>query len=329
MVPTRKQKRLKQKVLIIKMGYSETLDKALSITTSLGDVLRTTFILNYYKDWAVDWLVDGRAQQLLEHNKYIHRIFIYNPSIINELKKEYYDLVINLEKIPEVCFLASSLNAKQRLGFGLKGGQAHIGNYLKNIIGDSDLIEICREHSKKKLNQHCFQEILAKALNKTWKQERYILGYKPKSNIKYDIGFNWTTSDKWTNKSWPESCWQRLEVLLKDKYTISWQKGLSNIYNYIDWINSCRLVVTADTLGLHICLALGKRVVALFGPTSHKEIYSYGCGPYILPASDYKCIPCLKPVCNKKKKCMKYILPEKVKEKIENEFKSRSYSKKL
>ncbi|MDD5130453.1 MAG: glycosyltransferase family 9 protein [Candidatus Omnitrophica bacterium] len=328
MVPARKQKRVK-KVLIIKMGYSETLDQALSITTSLGDVLRTTFILNYYKDWEVDWLVDGRAQQLLEYNKYIRRIFIYNPSIINELKKEYYDLVINLEKIPEVCFLAGSLNAKKRLGFGLKGGRAYPGNYLDNIVGDSNLIGICREHSKKKLNQNCFQEILATALKKTWRQERYILGYQPKSKIQYDIGFNWTTSNKWTNKAWPEAYWQKLEALLKDKYTVSWQKGLSNIFNYIDWINSCRLVVTADTLGLHICLALGKRVVALFGPTSHREIYAYGCGPYILPVSDYKCIPCLKPTCSKKKKCMEYILPEKVKEEIENEFKNHRHSKEL
>jgi heptosyltransferase-2 len=311
------------------MGYSETLDKALSVTTSLGDVLRTTFILNYYKDWKVDWLVDGRAQQLLEYNKYINRIFIYNPSIINELKKEAYDLVINLEKIPEVCFLSGSLNTRKRLGFSLKGSQTHVGNYLNNIVGDSKLIEICREHNKKKLNQYCFQEILAKVLKKKWKKERYILGYKPKSNIQYDIGFNWTTSNKWTNKSWPEPCWQQLETLLKDKYTISWQRGLSNIFNYIDWINSCRLIVTADTLGLHICLALGKKVIALFGPSSHREIYFYDCGQYILPVSNYKCVPCLKPTCSKKKMCMEYISPENVKEKIEKEFKNRVSSRKL
>lgn len=320
---------MKKKVLIIKMGYSETLDRALSVTTSLGDVLRTTFILNYYKDWKVDWLVDKRAQQLLEYNKYINRIFAYNPSIVDELKEQSYDLVINLEKIPEACFLSDALNTKKRLGFGLKGYDLHVKNYLNYIVGDSKLIEICRERNKKKLNQHCFQEILAKVLHKTWKEERYILGYKPKSNIQYDIGFNWTTSNKWTNKSWPKAHWRKLETLLKDEYTISWQRGLSNIFNYIDWINSCRLIVTADTLGLHICLALGKRVIALFGPTSHREVYLYECGSYILPALDYKCIPCLKPICHKNKMCMEYILPKIVKGKIDNEFENHFNSRKL
>lgn len=320
---------MKKKLLIIKMGYSETLDRALSVTTSLGDVLRTTFILNYYKDWKVDWLVDGRAQQLLERNKYINRIFVYHPAIIDELKKQTYDLVINLEKIPEACFLSDSLNAKQRLGFGLKESSRHEKDYFNYIVGDGRLLEICRQRSKKKLNHHCFQGILAKVLKQTWKGERYILGYKPVSKIRYDIGFNWTTSNKWVNKSWPKSHWQSLESLLKNKYTISWQKGLSNIFNYIEWINSCRMVVTADTLGLHICLALGKKVIALFGPTSHWEIYPYDCGSYILPESGYKCIPCLKPVCNKKKMCMEYILPQTVKERIENDFKIRIPSGKI
>jgi len=36
-----------KRILIIKLGYSETLDSMLSLTTSLGDVLRTTVILHF------------------------------------------------------------------------------------------------------------------------------------------------------------------------------------------------------------------------------------------------------------------------------------------
>jgi heptosyltransferase-2 len=312
---------MKKRLLIIKMGYSETLDKRLSVTTSLGDVLRTTFILNFFKDWETDWLVDGRAQQLLEYNKYIKRIYVYNPSIGDELKSNRYDLVINLEKIPEACFLSESLNAKDRAGFGFNGCDANVKNYLDYLIGDKKLVEICREYSKKKLNQLCFQEILARVLKKRWKGERYILGYRPRSKVSYDVGFNWTTSNKWNNKAWPKIYWQELEASIRGRYTVSWQKGLANIFDYIEWINSCRLVVTADTLGLHICLALGKKVIALFGPTSHREIYFYESGSFLLPEVGYKCIPCLKPDCCRKKTCMEYILPGTVKKRIEYEFK--------
>ena len=53
------------KVLIIKLGYSETMDREISITSSLGDVLRTTVILNYLKSDEVTWVVDEKAFPLL------------------------------------------------------------------------------------------------------------------------------------------------------------------------------------------------------------------------------------------------------------------------
>ncbi len=47
---------MSNKVLIIKLGYSETLDHEIGTTTSLGDVLRTTVILNYFKNSQVEIL---------------------------------------------------------------------------------------------------------------------------------------------------------------------------------------------------------------------------------------------------------------------------------
>jgi heptosyltransferase-2 len=44
----------------------------------------------------------------------------------------------------------------------------------------------------------------------------------------------------------------------------------------MEWIASCRILVSSDSLGLHIALALGIPVVGLFGPTSAKEVHFYG-----------------------------------------------------
>jgi heptosyltransferase-2 len=66
-----------------------------------------------------------------------------------------------------------------------------------------------------------------------------------------------------------------------DGFSVDWQQGLNNLYDYIDWINSCKKLVTNDSLGLHIALALGKPVVALFGPTNAKEVYMYNNSKYI------------------------------------------------
>ncbi len=41
---------MKEKVLIIKLAYSETLDEEIGLETSLGDMLRTTVVLHLFKD---------------------------------------------------------------------------------------------------------------------------------------------------------------------------------------------------------------------------------------------------------------------------------------
>ncbi|HLO64387.1 MAG TPA: glycosyltransferase family 9 protein, partial [Azonexus sp.] len=80
----------------------------------------------------------------------------------------------------------------------------------------------------------------------------------------------------------------------------------NDIEDYIDWINSCRLLVTNDSLGLHLALALGKPVVALFGPTVAREVD----GPDLIritPPLDWDCIPCLESRCPHERPCMEYI----------------------
>jgi heptosyltransferase-2 len=311
-----------KKVLIIKLGYSETLDSMLSLTTSLGDVLRTTVILHFFKDSHITWLVDKKASPLLKNNKYINKILVYDSNASEQLKKEQFDIIVNLEKLPEICLLSDSLVAKEYFGFRFDG--FNNDDAQNCYTGNKRLIELTQNLRKKRENKDCWQRILADALEKEWRGQEYILSYKPKSKIKYEVGFNWTTGNKWMNKAWPRTYWERLESLIKDKYSISWQQGLDSIYKYIDWINSCRLIVTADTLGLHLSLALKKRVVALFGPTSHREIYFYNCGSFLLPQVAYDCIPCLKPHCDKERQCMEYIIPEKVKDRIEDEFKKNT-----
>ena len=111
--------------------------------------------------------------------------------------------------------------------------------------------------------------------------------------------------------------WEDLKNLLSGEYSCSMQEGLGNIYEYMDWINSCRLIVTNDSLGLHIALALGKMVVVLYGPTNPKEMFFYGRGEAIYPDIDYSCIPCLSSRCTEEKPCMDYIQPTVVKDRIE------------
>jgi len=58
---------------------------------------------------------------------------------------------------------------------------------------------------------------------------------------------------------------------------------------FIAKMDACNIIVTADTLALHIAVGLKKYVVALFGPTSSAEIELYGRGTKIVAHRDYVC----------------------------------------
>ena len=70
------------------------------------------------------------------------------------------------------------------------------------------------------------------------------------------------------------------------------------LYKYIDWIASGETIISNDSLGMHLGIALGKKIIGLFGPTSSSEVYFYGKGIALKPNHNLQCIPCMNPKCN-------------------------------
>ena len=50
---------------------------------------------------------------------------------------------------------------------------------------------------------------------------------------------------------------------------------------YMYWIGSCGKIVSTDSLGLHIALAMEKPLVGLFGPTPSSEVHANNNTCYI------------------------------------------------
>lgn len=296
------------KVLIIKLGYSETLDGEIGKVSSLGDVLRTTVVLHLFKDDFVTWLVDEKAYPLLRDNQYIARVLIYNSDSIRQIRQERYDSVINFEKDRDICIFLDSIKAKRHYGFRFDEGTDEFQYYA----GSEGAFQICNDVKIKRDSKKYWQKIIMEMAGGKWNGEEYILGYKPKTKLKYDVGLNWAVGAKWPNKAWPKEYWDKLAKLIEGHYRYSYQEGLNSIYDYIEWINSCRLLVTADSLGQHIALALKRKVLILYGPTNPYETYFYGLGKELLPEINYDCIPCLKNRCIQEKNCMHFITPDRV-----------------
>jgi lipopolysaccharide heptosyltransferase II len=288
------------KVLIIKLGYSETIDAGIGKVTSLGDVLRTTVILYPFVDDHVTWLVDEQAYPLLEGNPLIQRIMNYDLTSVLQLQRERFDTVINLEKVPGVCALADSISAWRRYGFRFD----EVHGEAEAYDGCEKVVSLCKDGDLKRTYQGSWQESLLQVVGAKWDGQEYVLGYQPKSGEVIDVGLNWAVGSKWPNKAWPAAKWDELKALMEGRFTFSMQQGMDDLYAYMDWINSCRLLVTNDSLGLHIALALRKKVVVLYGPTNPNETYFYGRGEVLYPEVSLPCIPCLERTCSLDNRCI-------------------------
>jgi len=314
-----------EKILIFKTGYAETLaEQTDSRVVSLGDVLRTTVLLNLYSDkskFDVTWVTDEKAFPLLEKNDYIDRLLRLDWITMEQLKKERFDILINLEKVPGICVLADNISARIKLGFTFNPETRKAEPYDKA----AEALLVSTDPEAKKQNNRLLQEILYDIIGEKWNGEEYILGYKPKTDIKFDVGLNNIAGQKWPTKSWSEENWKKLEIMLREKgISVDRQdteenknKGILTSLNcYMDWINSCKIIVSIDSLGVHLALALKKKTICLFGPTPSNEVYFYGLGKAILPDKSQDCIPCFKAVCDSERNCMRDIPVEKVYEEV-------------
>lgn len=298
------------------MGYSETLDPEIGKYPSLGDVVRTTPILHCYRDDYVTWLTDERAYPLLKENPYIDRVMFFDLATVLQLQAEQFDVVVNLEKGGGLCALTNSISAYNKFGFRLNPNSGLVWACLNT----HDVLDIYSDIEKKRLARLVWQDVLFEMIGKTWSGEPYVLGYKPKGKVKFDVGLNFQVGSKWKNKEWPKESWNTLcDELRIAGYTVSNQEGTDNLEKYMDWINSCRLIVTHDSLGLHLALALGKKVVALFGGTASHEVHLYGSGKAIVPHG-FNCLPCLVPECENDKYCMETITVDEVLKSIRGEI---------
>ncbi len=78
----------------------------------------------------------------------------------------------------------------------------------------------------------------------------------------------------------------------------------------------CDVVVTGDSLGMHLAISQKKQVIAWFGPTCAHEIDLYDRGVAVL--SSAPCTPCWKRTCEKDKMCYDQVSLEEIINAIES-----------
>ena len=74
--------------------------------------------------------------------------------------------------------------------------------------------------------------------------------------------------------------------------------GQTSLWEMIEWVRRGRLVISNDTGPMHVAAALGRPLVALFGPTNPRRTGPYGKPGSVLQIHSLSCVPCMKPRCH-------------------------------
>ncbi len=176
------------RILLVKLGYSETLDPEIGIYPSLGDVLRTTAILpalkEKYPHSQITWLVSQEASPLIKNNSLIDRVLIWNDFVPFQLMREKFDVLVNLEKVSGICALSDMIDAWVKFGFRF---DSMTGSYHAYETG-LDMVHYIERKKNSVEHQDVWQKILIEMLGVEWKGQKCILGYQPDTEVIYDVG---------------------------------------------------------------------------------------------------------------------------------------------
>ena len=100
--------------------------------------------------------------------------------------------------------------------------------------------------------------------------------------------------------------------------------GATSLPEMVEWIRLCDLMITNDTGPMHVAAALGKPLIALFGPTEPRRTGPYGQLENVLHL-DLPCSPCLSSRCaiEETDKCLRALSPAMVVDRVEKLFVTR------
>jgi heptosyltransferase-2 len=321
---------LRERVLIIKLD-------------AMGDVLRTTALLpplaRAHPEAAVEWVTRPESVPLLQHNSFVTDVVAYGPDALVRLQATAYDRVINLDAGKVSAGLAALARARRKDGFVLH----ERGHVVATNPAAQAWLEMGVDDGLKRANRRTYQSVMLDILGLPAGEDRYVLeltaaeraragahlgrlGLEPGRRL---VGLNVGAGGRWQLKRWrlegfvelAERLYRRgarllllggaaererhAEILRASAAPVADAGTDNDLRHFSALTERCEVLVTGDTLAMHVGLALGRRVVVLFGPTSAPEIELYGLGEKVLP--DMSCLGCYKSACDFVPNCMDLI----------------------
>lgn len=300
----------------------------------IGDIVLSTIVLDNLKSHfpfaRIDYLTENFARHTLKNNPMVNKVIGFSKKdfllkVVSKIRKEKYDLVIDLWSNPRSAQFTFLSGAKYRVGFAYRGRK-----YAYNILGTS---EKGNHHSA----EHNLELLKPLGVKIRSKDIHYYLGDAEKlfaedfftdNSLQNNLVFGIIPSGGWDSKrcdkrKWVEICLAAIEKC-KCKILVIWGPGdegdaefiKENLHSYCTLapkstleqmaalISKCNLVIANDSGPMHISAALGVPTLGIFGPTNPKAHGPYSRKSDYVIKEDLPCIICNKLVCPFEHECM-------------------------
>ncbi|MDR3456216.1 MAG: lipopolysaccharide heptosyltransferase II [Verrucomicrobiae bacterium] len=320
--------------------------------SSLGDVIHALPVLRllkqHFRDAEIFWWIDSALAPLIAGDPDLAGLVLFErqrwgrprhwPEMLRSirwLRAQNFDLVIDLQ-----CLARSAIFAwltRGRLLVGLDEVREGARAFYDVAV------------PRKTFHTHAVDWYLSvlPALgvpvhkNFEWLPPRPEIAAAVKSRWQTD-GAKWIALQpgaRWDNKRWPVEHFSGLVRLLAKKFpavrfaVLGGQAdqplgekisaaapdrvlnlcGATSLPEMIEWLRLCDLLITNDTGPMHVAAALGRPLIALFGPTAPERTGPYGRLDDVLRIN-LTCAPCLKSKCHfdQPLECLRALPPELV-----------------
>ena len=320
---------------------------------AMGAVLRSTCLLpaikRKYPKSHITWVTLKSTKPLLENNPYIDRVLLADTTQIHAAFHLKFDILYAVDKSLEAGAIAESMNASQKMGFGLDVNGV-IRPFTSEAKYQYDLG--LDDHQKFFVNQRPETQQITETMGLEWKRDPYILelsegeraevqkrrGTILQLGAKGIIGFNTGCSilfpfKKFTVdrsveviRAWrkefpdfavallggPEDTERQLEMksFFQDDPLVVNTPTREGLRSGVLWMDTSDLVLSGCSLGLHIAIGLKKPVIAWFGVSCIQEIDDYDKGVKL--QAEVACSPCWKKSCEQPIKCFDQVTPSRI-----------------
>ncbi|MBL7055966.1 glycosyltransferase family 9 protein [Candidatus Woesearchaeota archaeon] len=299
------------KILIIKLGAMGDVLR----TTSLVPALKEK-----YPDCSIDWVTKNNAVDLIKNNPNINKIFPIED--LNSLEEHYNLVINFDDEVAACDLASNIKRDKLVGAYVEHGKRKYTEDSAEWFdMGLISKFGKDKADELKAKNDRTYHDIHFDifGLKNSMKHQtelfldesslKFAESFAKKNNISKDeivIGFNTGAGGRWKDKKLsvedtielikkigklqnskiilfggPEEEERNQEIISKSQGIVD--AGCKNsLPDFAALINLCNVLVTSDSLAMHLGIALKKKVVAFFYPTSAAEIELYGMGEKII-----------------------------------------------